>query len=82
VDPHKLLVKILNNPRNVNFAEFCRLIESFGFVLDRTSRSHHIYKKMGIRQLINVQNVGGKAKPYQVRQFFEIVEQYNLTLLD
>ena len=82
MDRHKLLAKILNNPRNVNFADFCNLIESFGFELDRISGSHHIYKRAGIRQLINVQNVGGTAKPYQVKQFLEIIEQHNLTLLD
>jgi len=36
----------------------------------------------GEGQLVNLQNRKGKAKPYQVRQFLEIVEQYNLELGD
>jgi hypothetical protein len=27
---------------------------------------------------MNIQNVTGKAKPYQIRQFLRIVERYNL----
>jgi len=34
--------------------------------------------KEGIKELLNFQNVGGKAKPYQVKQFLKIVEKYNL----
>jgi predicted RNA binding protein YcfA (HicA-like mRNA interferase family) len=56
------------------------LVEAFGFRLDRTSGSHHIYVRSGIQQLVNIQNVGGKAKPYQVRQFLRLVERYNLKL--
>jgi hypothetical protein len=36
----------------------------------------------GIVELINLQEVGGQAKPYQVRQFLKIVERYNLQLGD
>ena len=32
--------------------------------------------------LVNLQNVGGKAKPYQIRQFLRLVERYNLALRD
>jgi hypothetical protein len=33
-----------------------------------------------VRELVNLQEVGGKAKPYQVRQFLRIVERYDLKL--
>jgi len=29
---------------------------------------------------VNLQNRKGKAKPYQVRQFLELIEQHNLSL--
>lgn len=32
--------------------------------------------------MVNIQDVKGKAKPYQLRQFFRIVEKYNLQLGD
>jgi len=28
--------------------------------------------------MLNFQNVGGKAKPYQVKQLIKIIEKYNL----
>lgn len=51
-------------------------------MLLRVSGSHHLFGRSGVIELINVQNVGGKAKPYQIRQFLKIVEKYNLTLND
>ncbi len=41
-----------------------------------------IFLCMQVRELVNLQNVNGKAKPYQVRQFFQLVEKYNLQLGD
>jgi len=78
----KLLQLILDNPRNVRFDDLIRVVEGFGFRLDRISGSHHIYKRAGIQQLINLQNVGGMAKNYQVKQFLEIVEEFDLRLTD
>ena len=31
---------------------------------------------------LNLQEVGGQAKPYQVRQFLKLIELYNLSLED
>ena len=31
-----------------------------------------------LQELVNLQEVGGKAKPYQVRQLLDLVETYNL----
>lgn len=56
------------------------LAEAFGFSLKRISGGHHIYSHSRIPELLNLQNVKGKAKPYQVRQFIDLVERYNLTL--
>ncbi len=39
-----------------------------------------IYKHRNVSELINLQNVKGKAKPYQVRQLLHIIEQYNLKM--
>jgi predicted RNA binding protein YcfA (HicA-like mRNA interferase family) len=74
------LQKAINSPANLRFGEFTALVESFGFRLSRTSGGHYIYVHPNVRELVNMQNVGGKAKPYQVRQFLRIVERFNLTL--
>jgi predicted RNA binding protein YcfA (HicA-like mRNA interferase family) len=60
----------------------CKLVEAFGFRLSRVKGSHHIFVHAGVPELVNLQEVKGKAKPYQVRQFLKLVEEYNLTLED
>lgn len=54
----------------------------FGFEFRRTSASHHIYSHPAIPELINLQDVNGRAKPYQIRQMLRLVERYNLALED
>lgn len=76
----KLLEKVLAGTHNTRFAELCRLAEAFGYRLDRVSGSHHIYEHPGAERPLNLQNVGGKAKPYQVRQFLRDVEEFHLTM--
>lgn len=44
--------------------------------------SFHIFVHPRVRELINLQNAGGKAKPYQIRQLLRLVERYNLTMTD
>lgn len=56
------------------------LVEAFGFVLLRVSGSHHIFGRGDVLEQVNLQVVNGEAKPYQIRQFFRIVERYNLRL--
>jgi predicted RNA binding protein YcfA (HicA-like mRNA interferase family) len=56
------------------------LVEAFGFELSRTRGSHHIYEHPGVPEILNLQNVSGQVKPYQVRQFLQLVEQYSLKL--
>ncbi len=37
-----------------------------------------IYRRADISELINIPNVKGQVKPYQLKQFLSIVERYNL----
>ncbi|MFG0285158.1 MAG: type II toxin-antitoxin system HicA family toxin [Phycisphaerales bacterium JB039] len=62
----------------MRFQEACQLAEAFGFRLSRVSGSHHIYVHNDVPELVNLQRVGAKAKPYQVRQLLALVERYNL----
>jgi len=78
--PQKILAKILAGPRNIAFSDMVALAEAFEFRLSRISGSHHIFIHSGVRELINLQNVKGQVKPYQVRQFMGLVERYNLQL--
>ena len=76
----KLLQKLLSGSKNIRFSDAVACVEAFGFVLSRVNGSHHIFIHPGVSELINLQNVDGKAKPYQLRQFLQIVEQYNLQM--
>lgn len=74
----KLLLKIINNPNNVRFSELMKCVDFFGFNLDRINGSHHIFVNPRIPELLNLQNVKGKAKPYQIKQFVELIERHGL----
>jgi predicted RNA binding protein YcfA (HicA-like mRNA interferase family) len=65
---------------NVSFGDMTSLAEGFGFRRLRVSGSHHIYAHQRVAELINLQDVGGEAKPYQIRQFLRLVERYDLIL--
>lgn len=79
----KLLIKLLaGHLQNVRFRDFQELLDAFGFRLSRTSGSHHIYVHPDIREIVNIQNVKGQAKPYQIRQVLKLVEMHNVTLGD
>ncbi|NUQ37208.1 MAG: type II toxin-antitoxin system HicA family toxin [Caldilineales bacterium] len=67
---------------NVGFDDMINLVEGFGFRLCRVRGSHHIFIHPEVPELINLQRVGGQAKPYQIRQFLKLVERYNLILED
>jgi len=83
VRKRKLLERALSNPQNVRFQEFVTLLEAFGFQLARTRGSHHIFVHPLVSEIISIQpKEGGRAKPYQLRQFFGLIEQYNLQMDD
>ncbi len=69
----KLYAKLLAG-RSLTFAEFQTLIVAFGFELDRIKGSHHVYKRAGLIDRVNAQPKGKDAKPYQVRQFLDMIE--------
>lgn len=71
---------VLAGSANVRFNDMVGLVEAFGFRLSRVKGSHHIFVHAAVRELLNLQEVNGKAKPYQIRQFLKLVEQYDLEL--
>jgi hypothetical protein len=62
---------------NVDFDELRRLLAWLGFE-ERTRGGHHIFRKQGVRELINLQKEGNKAKVYQVRQVRRVILRYGL----
>ena len=80
MNKRKLLNKALRGSKNIRFNDMVSLAEAFGFRLARVSGSHHIFVHPDIPELINLQNVAGKAKPYQIKQFLDLVERHNIML--
>ncbi len=76
----KLILKILRSTSdtNIGFIELTEMLKRLGFA-ERIRGSHHLYRKEGIEEKINLQKDGSKAKPYQVRQVRTILTKYNLT---
>jgi predicted RNA binding protein YcfA (HicA-like mRNA interferase family) len=50
----------MTNQKNVKFSDFATLLRAFGFILDRCSGSHHIYKHIAIPERINAQKKTAK----------------------
>ena len=75
----KLLQSILGgkSDANIAFNDLCGLLIRLGFV-ERVRGSHHIFRKAGIEEKINLQKDDNKAKLYQVKQLRNIILKYNL----
>jgi len=82
VNPKRLWARIQQgHVHNIDFNDFCRLIEAFGFFLHRLESSHRMYVRDAVAELLNVQPMrDGSAKHYQVRQFRDLVKEYDLKL--
>jgi hypothetical protein len=71
-----LLAEMRGNPANVRFADVCKVATHF-FGKPRSKRSSHNIWKMPWAgdPRINLQDAGGKAKPYQVRQVLQAIDR-------
>ncbi len=79
-NPRKTLFTVLGgqSDANISFNHLVTLLRRLGFDL-RIRGSHHIFSKPHLDEIINLQPLGSKAKPYQVRQVRELLSQYGFT---
>lgn len=75
----KLLYSVLcgTMDNNISFEDIRSLLNALGFS-ERIKGGHHIYTKDNIAEIINIQAVGNKAKPYQVKQIRNIILKYRM----
>ena len=75
----KLLFQILRGTAdaNVPFNDLRHLLISIGFE-ERIRGSHHMFRKAGIVEKINLQREGSNAKVYEVRQVRAVILKYKL----
>ena len=66
VGARKTLEEARGGAGNLRFRDLTRLVESLGFRLARVNGSHHVFTHPGLAELVNLQEVDGKCKPYQV----------------
>ncbi len=62
---------------NIEFKILCNLLLKLGFE-ERIKGDHHIYSKADVDEIINLQPIGSKAKPYQVKQVRNLIVKYHL----
>jgi hypothetical protein len=62
---------------NIDFSELCGLMLRLGFE-ERIRGSHHIFRRAGVEERINLQSDGRHAKVYQVRQVRAVLSRYGL----
>jgi len=81
--PAKLLARILGGvATNVGFDDLIVLVTAIGFEEVGGKGSHRVFAHPDDAELLNLQEVRGQAKPYQVRQVVSLVRRYHLTLED
>lgn len=64
---------------NIRFDDLAHLLSKLGFE-ERVKGSHHLYTKLGVTSLINIQQLGSHAKGYQVKQVRDIIQKHSLRL--
>ena len=75
----KTLSQVLRGTSDANLAfdDLRNLLYSLGFD-ERVRGSHHIFYREGVEEILNLQSLGAKAKPYQVKQVRDIIVRYRL----
>ena len=78
-----LLIRVLagKSDANISFSELRHLLNDLGFH-ERIKGDHHIFTKAGIEEILNLQPLGSKAKPYQVKQIRNVIVKYKLGVED
>lgn len=73
----KIIAKILEGKAdaNISFDDLYNILIYLGFEV-RVKGSHHIFRKAGIEEKINIQKEGVNAKPYQVKQVRKLLIKY------
>ena len=79
--PDALLERLLTGAvANASYADAQRLLEALRFEELRVKGSHHVFGRPGVPEQLNLQDRGGQAKPYQLRQLVVLVRRYDLSI--
>lgn len=71
-----ILKAMRSNPSNIRFGDLCKVCDSYFGDARQSGSSHRIYKTPWPGDpRVNIQNKGGKAKPYQVKQVIKAIDK-------
>lgn len=75
----RLLHRVLrgSSDANISFDDLCSLLRHLGFE-ERVRGSHHIFTRVDIEEILNLQPKNGQAKVYQVKQARAVILKYRL----
>ncbi len=77
--PVVLLDKIRSHPADVRCSDLCRVWDYFFGPARQTGGSHRVYRTPWAGDpRVNIQNVHGKAKAYQVRQILKAIDRMEM----
>ena len=62
---------------NIRFNDLRALLLGLGFA-ERIKGSHHIYTRVDVAEILNLQPRDSMAKPYQVKQVRKLLVRYKL----
>jgi len=62
---------------NIDFEDLRGILLDLGFE-ERTKGSHHLFRRSGVEERVNLQRDGRNAKPYQVKQVRAVILKYKL----
>ncbi|MCU1460343.1 MAG: hypothetical protein JWO37_418 [Acidimicrobiales bacterium] len=81
--PARLLERILRGDlANVDFTDLVNLVLALGFQEVGGRGSHRVFARVGVTELVNLQEEKGQAKRYQVRQIVTLARRYDLQVED
>lgn len=66
-----------SSDQNIDFEDLRRVLKSMGFA-ERIKGGHHVFSRDGVVEILNLQPLGSKAKPYQVKQVRNLIVKYKL----
>ena len=72
----EILKQMKQNPKNVRFADLCKICDLYFGQARQKSSSNRVYKTpwQGDPR-VNIQNQKGKAKSYQVKQVLKAIDR-------
>ena len=74
-----IVAQMHQNPKGVSFRDLCKVCDTYFGKPRQSGSSHRIYKTPWPGDpRVNIQNAGGKAKPYQVRQVLAAIDRLEL----